>query len=249
MPRSGRVTAAKVLKHASEVNGRSAPHHREQLPGASGHGVCMPGWLASLRPGPRSGSRATVGRLGVRKLDVGQGGRGSAAGRAGPHEGRRGLVRRYGRVTCARAACEVLQHGGSAMRMFSCRPRFGARRAPLDIRNVSRAGTEQSADAVAADIAKVRYCDVPDGGRGGSDPVRHRRNAWPWICRPAIAAHGACSLCGPGVGLTTADDCQVAGRRNRTGRRSGARVEPITSGQASAASARRAGWPVWSWWC
>ena len=59
----------------------------------------------------------------------------------------------------------------------------------LDVRNITReeeAG-ELSAEQVAGYIAKYATAMIRLVVAVGSDPVRHRRDAWPWICRPATA--------------------------------------------------------------
>ena len=57
----------------------------------------------------------------------------------------------------------------------------------LDVRNVTRDGTELSAEQVAGYVAKYATAMIRLVVAVGSDPVRHRRDAGPWICRPATA--------------------------------------------------------------
>jgi hypothetical protein len=46
---------------------------------------------------------------------------------------------------------------------------------------------ELSAEQVAGYIAKYATAMIPAVVAVGSDPVRHRRDAWLWTCRPAVA--------------------------------------------------------------
>jgi hypothetical protein len=63
--------------------------------------------------------------------------------------------------------------------------RWGAQ---LDVREIRQAGPgELSAEAVAGYIATYATAMIPAVVAVGSDPVRHRRDAWLWTCRPAVA--------------------------------------------------------------
>jgi uncharacterized protein len=64
--------------------------------------------------------------------------------------------------------------------------RWGAQ---LDIRPITQAGPgELSAEAVAAYVAKYATAAmIRLVVAVGPDPVRHRRNAWLWTCRPDAA--------------------------------------------------------------
>jgi hypothetical protein len=44
-----------------------------------------------------------------------------------------------------------------------------------------------TAEQVAGYIAKYATAMIPVVVAVGSDPVRHRRDAWLWTCRPAVA--------------------------------------------------------------
>jgi hypothetical protein len=58
----------------------------------------------------------------------------------------------------------------------------------LDLREIRQAGPgELSAEAVAGYLAKYATAMIRLVVAVGSDPVRHRGDAWPWICRPATA--------------------------------------------------------------
>jgi len=60
----------------------------------------------------------------------------------------------------------------------------------LDVRNITRAegeAGELSAEQVAGYIAKYATAMIPAVVAVGSDSVRHRRDAWLWTCRPAVA--------------------------------------------------------------
>jgi hypothetical protein len=60
----------------------------------------------------------------------------------------------------------------------------------LDIRNITRADDqagELSAEQVAGYIAKYATAMIRLVVAVGADPVRHRRDAWLWTCRPAVA--------------------------------------------------------------
>jgi hypothetical protein len=59
----------------------------------------------------------------------------------------------------------------------------------LDIRHITEAGGENvlSAEQVAGYVAKYATAMIPVVVAVGSDPVRHRRDAWLWTCRPAVA--------------------------------------------------------------
>jgi Replication initiator protein, pSAM2 len=60
----------------------------------------------------------------------------------------------------------------------------------LDVRNITRGDDqagELSAEQVAGYIAKYATAMIPVVVAVGSDPVRHRRDAWLWTCRPAVA--------------------------------------------------------------
>ena len=70
-------------------------------------------------------------------------------------------------------------------------PRLARWGAQLDVRNITKdrdgeAG-ELSAEQVAGYIAKYAPAMIPAVVAVGSDPVRHRRDAWLWTCRPAVA--------------------------------------------------------------
>jgi hypothetical protein len=60
----------------------------------------------------------------------------------------------------------------------------------LDVHNITtgddQAG-ELSAEQVAGYVAKYATAMIPAVVAVGSDPVRHRRDAWLWTCRPAVA--------------------------------------------------------------
>jgi hypothetical protein len=58
----------------------------------------------------------------------------------------------------------------------------------LDLRPIGQhqAGP-MTAEQVAGYIAKYATAMIRLVVAVGSDPVRHRRDAWPWICRPATA--------------------------------------------------------------
>jgi hypothetical protein len=61
----------------------------------------------------------------------------------------------------------------------------------LDVRNITRGedqAGELSAEQVAGYIAKYATAMMPMVVAVGSDPVRHRRDAWPWTCRPDTSA-------------------------------------------------------------
>jgi hypothetical protein len=61
----------------------------------------------------------------------------------------------------------------------------------LDVRNITRGEDEAgelSAEQVAGYIAKYATAMMPMVVAVGSDPVRHRRDAWPWTCRPDTSA-------------------------------------------------------------
>ena len=49
-----------------------------------------------------------------------------------------------------------------------------------------RAG-ELSAEQEAGYVARYAIAMIPVVVAVGSDPVRHRRDAWLWTCRPAVA--------------------------------------------------------------
>ena len=60
----------------------------------------------------------------------------------------------------------------------------------LDVRNITRDDDQEgelSAEQVAGYIAKYATAMIPVVVAVGSDPVRHRRDAWLWTCRPAVA--------------------------------------------------------------
>jgi hypothetical protein len=60
----------------------------------------------------------------------------------------------------------------------------------LDVRNITRADDEAgelSAEQVAGYLARYATAMIRLVVAVGSDPVRHRGDAWPWICRPATA--------------------------------------------------------------
>jgi hypothetical protein len=58
-----------------------------------------------------------------------------------------------------------------------------------DIRPIAQAGPgELSAEAVAAYVARYATAMIRLVVAVGPDPVRHRRGAWPWTCRPDAAA-------------------------------------------------------------
>jgi hypothetical protein len=61
----------------------------------------------------------------------------------------------------------------------------------LDIHNITPKNDDQagelSAEQVAGYIAKYATAMIPAVVAVGSDPVRHRRDAWLWTCRPAVA--------------------------------------------------------------
>jgi hypothetical protein len=44
-----------------------------------------------------------------------------------------------------------------------------------------------SAEQVAGYVAKYATAMIPAVVAVGPDPVRHRRDAWLWTCRPAVA--------------------------------------------------------------
>ena len=67
-------------------------------------------------------------------------------------------------------------------------PRLARWGAQLDLREIRQVGPgELSAEAVAGYIAKYATAMIPAVVAVGSDPVRHRRDAWLWTCRPAVA--------------------------------------------------------------
>jgi hypothetical protein len=59
----------------------------------------------------------------------------------------------------------------------------------VDVRQITEAGDEHelSAVQVAGYVAKYATAMIPAVVAVGSDPVRHRRDAWLWTCRPAVA--------------------------------------------------------------
>jgi hypothetical protein len=58
-----------------------------------------------------------------------------------------------------------------------------------DIRPIAQAGPgELSAEAGAAYVARYATAMIRLVVAVGPDPVRHRRGAWPWTCRPDAAA-------------------------------------------------------------
>jgi hypothetical protein len=85
-------------------------------------------------------------------------------------------------VPAVRVPCPSLEDGGPGRYA-----RWGEQR---DVRNITTGGDqagELSAEQVAGYIAKYATAMIPAVVAVGSDPVRHRRDAWLWTCRPAVA--------------------------------------------------------------
>jgi hypothetical protein len=86
-------------------------------------------------------------------------------------------------VPAVRVPCPALEDGGPE--------RYARWGEQLDVRNITREHDDQagelSAEQVAGYIAKYAAAMIRLVVAVGSDPVRHRRDAWPWICRPATA--------------------------------------------------------------
>jgi hypothetical protein len=61
----------------------------------------------------------------------------------------------------------------------------------LHVRHITRDDGQDDkkllAEQVAGYVAKYATAMIRLVVAVGSDPVRHRRDAWPWICRPATA--------------------------------------------------------------
>jgi replication initiator protein RepSA len=58
----------------------------------------------------------------------------------------------------------------------------------LDLAPIRAGLGEGSAGQVAGYLAKYATAMMPMVAAVGSDPVRHRRDAWLWTCRPATTA-------------------------------------------------------------
>ena len=110
-------------------------------------------------------------------------------------------------VPVVRVPCPPLDDGGPG-----CYARWGEQ---LDVHNITHSDDQEgelSAEQVAGYIAKYATAMIPVVVAVGSDPVRHRRDAWLWTCR-ACRGHRACLSRGRGAGLTLGPIGLVPGSR------------------------------------
>jgi hypothetical protein len=84
-------------------------------------------------------------------------------------------------VAAVRVPCPPLDDVGP--------PRFARWGEQLDVRNITRGGDQGvlSVEQVAGYVARYAMAMIPAVVAVGPDPVRHRRDAWLWTCRPAVA--------------------------------------------------------------
>jgi hypothetical protein len=86
-------------------------------------------------------------------------------------------------VPAVRVPCPPLEDGGPG--------RYARWGSQPDVHNITRGDDEAgelSAEQVVGYLAKYATAMMPMVAAVGSDPVRHRRDAWLWTCRPATAA-------------------------------------------------------------
>jgi hypothetical protein len=86
-------------------------------------------------------------------------------------------------VPSVRVPCPPLEDGGPG--------RYARWGSQPDVHNITRGDDEAgelSAEQVVGYLAKYATAMMPMVAAVGSDPVRHRRDAWLWTCRPATAA-------------------------------------------------------------